>query len=82
MEQTWDRNLNGWVGDVAPRRARERVIQSPPSDQRTNPEMDMSECKKNIASDLATTGVGFRLVSGPSRRGKMQRESIPIPMAI
>jgi len=33
--------------DVAPRRGRKNyTIQSPPSDQRTNPEMDMSECTK------------------------------------
>lgn len=44
---------------MAPHRGRETSIQSPPSDQRTNPEMDTSEYTKKFANDAATTGVGF-----------------------
>jgi hypothetical protein len=44
---------------VAPHRG-QMSIQSPPSDQRINPEMDTSEYTKKFANDVARTGVGFR----------------------
>ena len=58
--RTWDQNLKSHKArDVAPHRGREMSIQSPPSDQRTNPEMDTSEYTKKFANDVARTGVGF-----------------------
>ena len=63
---------------MAPHRGRETSIQSPPCDQRTNPEMDMdtSEYTKKIANDVATTGAGFEPISTVARpRGRKCRHS-------
>lgn len=52
------------------------TIQSPPSDQRTNPEMDTSEyTKKKSRVILQPTRVGFEPISGTAAGREMQGRS-------